>query len=397
MNEVSRARWKLLGGIFLVIILIHIVIISCIASGHRSAAAPAVTPAATSQDTPRVEPRTDNQTPAPAPKPPAEKKKSGGFWSRLFGGGKANAVPEKKPEPVKPPHVWRFKKPSTNPMFGKPFDYSQAVRGDLPAKVVPHAQECRTGIMVDLDTRKVLWEKNSGKPVPIASMVKMMTLLLAFDGLEADSSVSLDTPVQISRQVLKIPRTGVVWLDPRETLPLSDLMKAAAIKSANDAAIQIALLFSHDNLDNFVTRMNAKALELGMTESRFVSPCGLPDKKKGNSVSSARDMVILGEHLLEYPQYLTWSSTKVDYIRSGNKKTMLNATNRLINPHWPGVDGLKTGFTNDAGYCMTFSVLRDGRRIVGCVTGFPHASKGRDPFVRKLIDWGYKRAAQLGK
>ena len=112
-------------------------------------------------------------------------------------------------------------------------------------------------------------------------------------------------------------------------------------------------------------------------------------------VSAARDMVLLGERLLEYPKYLEWSTTKLDYMRTGEKRTMLNATNRLINPHWPGVDGLKTGYTDDAGYCLTFSVLRDGRRIVGCVTGFPSARSGRDPFARKLIDWGYRRAAEL--
>ena len=99
--------------------------------------------------------------------------------------------------------------------------------------------------------------------------------------------------------MLKVARTGIVWLDPRETLPLSDLMKAAAIKSANDAAVQIALFFGNGDQEAFITKMNAKALELGMTGTHFVSPCGLPDRKKGNSLSTARDMVLLGERLLE--------------------------------------------------------------------------------------------------
>ena len=141
--------------------------------------------------------------------------------------------------------------------------------------------------------------------------------------------------------------------------------------------------------------MNAKALELGMTSSNFVSACGLPDRKKGNSVSTAQDLMILAEHLLQYPQYLEWSSTRLDYIREGKKRTMLNTTNRLVNARYPGVDGLKTGYTDDAGYCLTFSVLRNGRRIIGCVTGFDSASKGRDSFCQKLIEWGYKRAAEL--
>ncbi len=392
MNEVNRARWKLLGGIFLVIILIHIVAISCIVATHRT---PEEEPAAT-QTQQTAAPAAQQQPAAPAvpARQPENKKKSGGFWSWLFGGGDKQQ-PESEPEEVRPPRVYRYKKPSENPLFGKPFNYALAKTGDFSEKEVPGSRGATSGIMVDLGTRTVLWEKNSSKQVPIASMVKMMTLLVAFEALEDNPSLSLESPVKISPEVLKVARTGIVWLDPRETLPLSDLMKAAAIKSANDAAVQIALFFGNGDQEAFITKMNAKALELGMTGTHFVSPCGLPDRKKGNSLSTARDMVLLGERLLEYPKYLEWSTTKLDYMRTGEKRTMLNATNRLINPHWPGVDGLKTGYTDDAGYCLTFSVLRDGRRIVGCVTGFPSARSGRDPFARKLIDWGYRRAAEL--
>lgn len=389
MNEVNRARWKLLGGIFLVIILIHIVAISCIVATHRT---PEEEPTAT--QTQQTAAPAAQQQPAVPERQPENKKKSGGFWSWLFGGGDKQQ-PESEPEEVRPPRVYRYKKPSENPLFGKPFNYALAKTGDFSEKEVPGSRGATSGIMVDLGTRTVLWEKNSSKQVPIASMVKMMTLLVAFEALEDNPSLSLESPVKISPEVLKVARTGIVWLDPRETLPLSDLMKAAAIKSANDAAVQIALFFGNGDQEAFITKMNAKALELGMTGTHFVSPCGLPDRKKGNSLSTARDMVLLGERLLEYPKYLEWSTTKLDYMRTGEKRTMLNATNRLINPHWPGVDGLKTGYTDDAGYCLTFSVLRDGRRIVGCVTGFPSARSGRDPFARKLIDWGYRRAAEL--
>ena len=392
MNEVNRARWKLLGGIFLVIILIHIVAISCIVATHRT---PEEEPAAT-QTQQTAAPAAQQQPAAPAvpERQPENKKKSGGFWSWLFGGGDKQQ-PESEPEEVRPPRVYRYKKPSENPLFGKPFNYALAKTGDFSEKEVPGSRGATSGIMVDLGTRTVLWEKNSSKQVPIASMVKMMTLLVAFEALEDNPSLSLESPVKISPEVLKVARTGIVWLDPRETLPLSDLMKAAAIKSANDAAVQIALFFGNGDQEAFITKMNAKALELGMTGTHFVSPCGLPDRKKGNSLSTARDMVLLGERLLEYPKYLEWSTTKLDYMRTGEKRTMLNATHRLTNPHWPGVEGLKTGYTDDAGYCLTFSVLRDGRRIVGCVTGFPSARSGRDPFARKLIDWGYRRAAEL--
>ena len=333
-------------------------------------------------------------------KAPEEEKKSGGFWSWLFGGGgeeeSASAAQSGgSRQAAVQKRDWRYKKPSTDPQFGTPFHFEYAKRGDFSAREIPGSSGAKSGIMIDLSTRNVLWEKNSTKPVPIASMVKMMTLYTAFEELEENPKFSLDSPVKISPEVLKVPRTGIIWLDPRETFPLSDLMKAAAIKSANDAAVQIAMFLGDGSQEAFVAKMNAKALELGMTSSNFVSACGLPDRKKGNSVSTAQDLMILAEHLLQYPQYLEWSSTRLDYIREGKKRTMLNTTNRLVNARYPGVDGLKTGYTDDAGYCLTFSVLRNGRRIIGCVTGFDSASKGRDSFCQKLIEWGYKRAAEL--
>ena len=148
------------------------------------------------------------------------------------------------------------------------------------------------------------------------------------------------------------------------------------------------------DVNRFILAMNGNARELGMTDSKFVSPNGLKDPQAGNSLSSARDMVLLAEQLLEYPPVMQWTTTKVDYVREGDKKTVLTATNHLVNPRWPGVDGMKTGYTSDAGYCLTFTVLRDGRRMVGCVTGFK-VGRDRDRFCRKLIDWGYARATQL--
>ncbi len=345
MNEVNRTRVKFFSAILLVILLIHVVVIAVIRSGHWSSETAATEP------------------------PAAEK----------------NVVPEKKPEPVN-----RYRSPSANPNFGRPFDYSGARIGNLPEKEVPGSNGARTGILVDLDTRRVLWEKNSHQPVPIASMVKMMTMLITCEALEKNPAWSMESPVRITKTVLDVPRTGIIWLDPRETFPLSDLMKAIAIKSANDAATQVAEFIGQGSVDSFIRRMNLRATELGMTDSRFVSPCGLKDKTRGNSTSSARDMVVLAERLLEYPQIIQWCSTQVDYIRQNTPKpTQLSTTNKLINPHWPGVDGMKTGFTNDAGYCLTFTVLRDGRRLAGCVTGF-QSGRDRDRFCRKLIDWGYQ-------
>ncbi len=395
MNEVTRARMQLFAVLLIIIIAAHILLIKLFVFNHPRETEPAVqTVTATSTAATESAAATKQSAAAQPAAAPEEPEGKPGFWSRLFGSSRkpaANPV-EKTPEPPPPP-VYRYKKPTGNPKFGQPFNFATAVRGDLPANVVPGSTGAGTGIMVDLNTRNVLWEKNSFKMVPVASMVKMMTLLITFEEMEKNPAISLDTPVKITRTVLKVPRTGIIWLDPRETFPLSDLLKAVTIKSANDAATQVAEFIGGD-VNSFIIRMNQRARSLGMTHSKFVSPCGLKDKKYGNSLSCARDMVVVGEQLLEYPPVMQWSTTKQDSIREGDKKTILTTTNKLVNPRWPGVDGLKTGYTADAGSCLTFSVLRDGRRILGCVTGFKSA-RDRDRFCRKLIDWGYRRAATL--
>ena len=241
-----------------------------------------------------------------------------------------------------------------------------------------------------MDTRKVLWEKKSNQPVPVASMVKMMTMLLTAEAMERTGKPSLDDRITITRTVMQVKRTGVLWLTPGEVFTMRELMLGIAVKSANDAATQVAEVVGGD-VDSFVRSMNARAKELHLDSMKFYNPCGLPDKRGRNAVSSAADMVLLGERLLEYPFLIEMCSTLKGTIRGGN--TVFVNTNKLINPHYPGVDGLKTGYINKSGFCLTFSVLRDDRRIMGCVTGFGNASD-RDRFCRKLIDWAYSQPAK---
>ncbi|MBQ4336144.1 MAG: D-alanyl-D-alanine carboxypeptidase, partial [Lentisphaeria bacterium] len=168
-------------------------------------------------------------------------------------------------------------------------------------------------------------------------------------------------------------------------------------KSANDAAYQIAEVAGNGSVDNFIAQMNRRAASLQMPGTRFMNPHGLPNRDGSHSVSSAMGMVILGERLLEYPDLMEWVGTQRTFIgrpmvKGG--KTELRNTNRLVVPRYPGVDGMKTGYTRAAGFCLTFSAVRDGRRLMGCVTGFPTA-KERDIFARRLLDWGFLRAAEI--
>lgn len=362
LNEITRTRLWVLGILLGVIALIHVIVIVAVMASGRTA------------EPEKEKAETKSAAAAPATTRPAATAVSG--------------------TPAAPATL-RYRKPVTAAWFGKPFDFSTAVRGDLPN--MPGGRAARTGFLVDLTTRKVLWSKDERKAVPVASMAKMMTLLVAFETLENNPAMSLDMPVQISRAAARSAREGIIWLDARETLPLRDLMKAAAIKSANDAAYQIAEVAGGGNVDLFVTRMNSRAASLRMPGTRFINPHGLPARNGGHSVSSAMGMVILGERLLEYPDMMTWVGTQKTVIQrplvKGGKTELYN-TNRLVVPRYPGVDGMKTGYTRAARYCLTFTAVRNGRRLMGCVAGFPTA-KERDIFARRMLDWGFLRAQEI--
>ena len=285
-----------------------------------------------------------------------------------------------------------YKLASRNPQFGKFFDYRKAVWANkLP---VAGCKQARTGILVDLDTHKVLWAKSPRKGVPIASMTKMMTLLLAFEALDKRSDLELDTPVKVSPGAAGMGGSQV-YLDVKETHPLGELLKTMAIKSANDSAYLVAEYIGGGSMAHFVAAMNKRAYKLRMPSTNFVNVHGLPGNNKTNSISSPEGMAILAEHLLQYPLLIKWTSSKHDSFRAEGSKgyQFLTNTNRLL-LKCPGVDGLKTGYTSAAGYCVTATCLRGGKRLVTVVSGFK-SSIARKAFVSKLFDWGYKQALEL--
>ncbi len=283
-----------------------------------------------------------------------------------------------------------------NHNYGKPFIYQYAVNGNIPA--LPGSRNATSGILVDLNTRNVLWAKNPRKAYPIASMTKIMTCLIAYeDVLAGRNGLTLDTPIKVSVAAMKIGGSQV-YLDSRETFPLRDLLKAASIKSANDAAYLIAEYVGQGSVESFVKRMNERAAQIHMANTRFHNPHGLPGSKASlDNVSSPEGMARLAEEALRHPQLIRWASTWMDTFRTPGTKGFMKIKNHnyLIqgSPEAaPGVDGLKTGFINRAGFCLTATCLRDNRRLVAVVTGYP-LRKERDRFVRKLLDWGYARAA----
>ncbi len=268
--------------------------------------------------------------------------------------------------------------------------YHGALFGDIPG--LPGSKNARTGILANIDTRKVLWAKKPRQAVPIASMTKMMTALLAFEAVaEPENGIDLHTPVQVTRGAMDIGGSQV-YLDVRETFTLGELLKTIMIVSANDSAQLVAEFIGDGNSALFVEKMNAKARQMGLLSTSFTNPHGLPEKKGSDNVSCCESLVYLAERLMEYPLAVKWASTWLDYIRQNTSKPFqLRSHNRLINT-CKGVNGIKTGFIRRAGFCVTASCSRGGKRMVAVVTGFP-SQKSRDEFVRKLLDWGYAETA----
>jgi serine-type D-Ala-D-Ala carboxypeptidase (penicillin-binding protein 5/6) len=297
---------------------------------------------------------------------------------------------KKKPTLKKPAVKQLFKKARALP--GTPLNYKYAVQGNIPG--LSGSKEAKSGILINVATRKVIWGKNPQKAVAIASMTKMMTLLLAMEDIKS-GKVTLKTPIKVTIAAHKVGGTQV-FLDPRETFTLGELLQSMVLRSANDSAYLVAEFLGNGNIATFIARMNKRAKELNMPAANFINPNGLPGKtRRDNSVSSPEGLALLGEQLLEYPQVMKWSSTKTAIFRPRTNKSyqLMTNTNKLVGT-CPGVDGLKTGFTNAAGSCITVSCLRGGKRVIAVVTGFK-SWRTRNEFVKKLLAWGYKKDAKL--
>ena len=272
-----------------------------------------------------------------------------------------------------------------------PFTFRHAWSGNIPE--LPASSQARSGILVDADSGNVLWDKQAAVAVPIASMTKIMTLLLASEDIYSRrDGISMDSEVKVSAAAMKIGGSQV-WLDVRETFKLEELLRAVAIKSANDAAYQVAEFLGGGDVDGFVSRMNRRARELGMKHTRFFNPHGLPGATSAqDNVSSPEDMALLAEYCLGHARIMEMAAMTKSTFRNG-KLELINHNNLLPGRKFPapGVDGLKTGFINRSGYCVTVTCKRGGKRMIAVVTGFDSA-KNRDLFARDLLKWGYDRA-----
>ena len=227
-----------------------------------------------------------------------------------------------------------------------------------PATQADFDLPCQAAILVDLGTGAVLYEKNADEQRAIASITKVMTLLLTFQALEA-GRVQLTDIVPVSEHAYGMGGSQI-WLEPGEQLTLEEMLKAICISSANDAAVAVAEYIGGSE-DAFVQQMNAEAARLGMTGTHFENACGLDET---GHLSTARDVAVMSrEMLLHHTEIADYCTIWTDTLRGG--ETQLVNTNKLLRSY-QGITGLKTGTTGGAGVCISASAERDGLGLPSC-------------------------------
>lgn len=248
----------------------------------------------------------------------------------------------------------------------------------------------KSALLMEEDTGTILYEQNSHEALPPASVTKVMTLLLIYEG-ERDGKFDWTDTVQVSEHAASMGGSQV-FLEEGETQTAADMTKSIAIASANDAAVAMAEFLAGSE-EAFVQKMNERAKELGMEDTNFVNACGLDTE---GHVSSAYDIALMSRELMEnFPEIkeytTTWQDSIVHKTRRGEETFGLTNTNKLIQ-WYDGATGLKTGSTGNALYCLSGTAERDGMGLIAVVMAAPDY-KVRFREVMQLLDYGFANYA----
>lgn len=243
-----------------------------------------------------------------------------------------------------------------------------------------------SGILMEASTGKVLFEQDADKALPPASVTKIMTLLLVMEAVDG-GSVSLDDIVTASAHASSMGGSQI-YLKEGEQMTVSDMIKSVVISSANDAAVALAEHVAGSE-ETFVAKMNEKAAALGMKNTHFENTNGLDDTAQ-NHLTSARDIALMSAELItKHPKVLEYSSIWMDSVRGGTFG--LTNTNRLIR-FYRGANGLKTGSTSKAKFCISATAERDGMTLIAVVMGSPTRDI-RNAEASKMLDYGFANYA----
>jgi D-alanyl-D-alanine carboxypeptidase (penicillin-binding protein 5/6) len=246
------------------------------------------------------------------------------------------------------------------------------------------AENVKSAILIERDTGEILYEKNSKEQLPPASMTKIMTMLLIMEALD-EGKLKMDEKVRASEYAASMGGSQI-FLEPGEEMTVKEMMQGIAIGSGNDASVAMAERIAGSE-EAFVEMMNNKVKELGLKDTVFKNTTGLP---VSDHYSTANDMAIMAKELLKYEDITKFTGMYEAYLRENtdNKFWLVN-TNKLVR-FYPGVDGLKTGFTKEALYCLTATAEKDGMRVIAVVFGAP-TSKERNAQVTKMLDYAFNQ------
>ena len=244
------------------------------------------------------------------------------------------------------------------------------------------ATNAKGSILMEYSTGEILMEENSFEHMYPASMTKMMTLLLIMESID-NGKIKLTDKVTISENASNMGGSQV-YLNVGEVMSVDDLIKSICIASANDSAVALAEFIAGSE-EKFVKLMNNKVKELGLTNTNFENVHGLHSE---NHYSCPNDMAVIARELLKHQKILDYSSIYEEYLKKndGTSVWMVN-TNKLIK-YYKGLDGLKTGFTDNAGYCLTATAKRNNMRLISVVMG-EETSEIRSKDTVELLDYGY--------
>ena len=264
-----------------------------------------------------------------------------------------------------------------------PFSKVQAIDNDL----TPNAQ---SAIMIEANSRQVLYQKNAEEKLFPASTTKIMTMILMFEALH-DKKITFEDKITTSKYAASMGGSQV-YLEVGESLSLKDMFKSIAIASANDASVAVAEHIA-GSIDKFVEMMNTKAKELGLKNTHFKNATGLHDP---DHYTCGHDLALMAAYLIEIggDDLLSVTSLYDSYIREDTKQSFwLVNTNKLLKLY-NGVDGLKTGYTKEAGYCLVTTAKRDGQRIIGVLMK-EAAPKTRNEEMCSMLDYGFSNYQQV--
>lgn len=251
-----------------------------------------------------------------------------------------------------------------------------------PLEEAPMQLDCAAALLMEPESGQIIFEINADEKRPVASVTKIMTILLTCEALE-DGTIGLQDEVCISQNAAGMGGSQVL-LDAGETQIVHELLKSVIVGSANDSAVALAEYIA-GSVQLFVDRMNARAEELGMESTHFVNCTGLPAE---GQQTTARDVALMAAELSDHALFYDYSSIWLeDFVHESGRITTLTNTNKLLR-QYDGCDGIKTGSTDEAGYCMAASARRGGMRLIAVVLG---ASSGKERFkiASEMLDYGF--------